>query len=45
MLWVADLQENEIGQNMKWDKIVNEFESEYTVSVVSLIFDGNHLAC
>lgn len=31
MLWVADLQENEIGQNMKWDKIVNEFESEYTV--------------
>lgn len=31
MLWVADLQENEIGPNMKWDKIVNEFESEYTV--------------
>ena len=45
MLWVADLQETEIGQNMKWDKIVNEFESEYTMSVVSLDSDGNHLTC
>ena len=34
LLWVTNLQENEIGQNMKWEKIVNEFESEYTVSVV-----------
>ncbi|KAF4574478.1 hypothetical protein EYR36_005813 [Pleurotus pulmonarius] len=31
LVWVTDLQENEIGPNMKWDKIVDEFEAEYEV--------------
>ncbi|KAH7926038.1 hypothetical protein BV22DRAFT_1128529 [Leucogyrophana mollusca] len=31
LLWVADLTENQIGQNMKWDKIIDEFDSEYEV--------------
>jgi hypothetical protein len=29
LLWVADLQENEIGQNIKWEKLVDEFKAEY----------------
>ncbi|KAF9224006.1 hypothetical protein BS17DRAFT_795584 [Gyrodon lividus] len=31
LLWVSVLQENEIGQNMEWEKLVNEFEAEYDV--------------
>lgn len=31
LLWVSDLEENEIGQNMKWEKLVDEFEAEYDV--------------
>ncbi|KAF8548935.1 hypothetical protein OG21DRAFT_1422158 [Imleria badia] len=31
LLWVADLQENEIGQNIKWEKLIDEFEAEYEV--------------
>lgn len=31
LLWVADLQENEIGPNIKWEKLIDEFEAEYDV--------------
>ncbi|KAF8448942.1 prolyl oligopeptidase [Boletus edulis BED1] len=31
LLWVADLQENEIGQNIKWEKLIDKFEAEYDV--------------
>ncbi|KAH7890841.1 prolyl oligopeptidase [Phlebopus sp. FC_14] len=31
LLWVCDLQDNEIGQNMKWEKLVDEFDAEYDV--------------
>ncbi|KAG5221491.1 prolyl oligopeptidase [Salix suchowensis] len=31
LAWVTDLQKNEIGPNMMWDKIVDEFEAEYEV--------------
>ncbi|KAH0836753.1 prolyl oligopeptidase [Lanmaoa asiatica] len=31
LLWVADLEENEIGQNIKWEKLIDEFEAEYDV--------------
>ncbi|KZP21737.1 hypothetical protein FIBSPDRAFT_740187 [Athelia psychrophila] len=31
MLWVTDLETNEIGPNMKWDKLVNTFDAEYDV--------------
>ncbi|KAG6331834.1 hypothetical protein ID866_7256 [Astraeus odoratus] len=31
LLWVSDLQENEIGQNMKWVKLIDEYDAEYTV--------------
>ncbi|TFK43090.1 prolyl oligopeptidase [Crucibulum laeve] len=29
LLWVAELEKNEIGPNIKWNKIVDEFEAEY----------------
>ncbi|KAG6853174.1 hypothetical protein C0991_006352 [Blastosporella zonata] len=31
LLWIADLNENEIGPNIKWQKLVDEFESEYHI--------------
>ncbi|KAG6856360.1 hypothetical protein H0H87_005269 [Tephrocybe sp. NHM501043] len=31
LMWIADLKENEIGPNMKWRKVVDEFESEYHI--------------
>lgn len=31
LLWVADLQENEISQNIKWEKLIDDFEAEYEV--------------
>lgn len=31
MLWIADLEENEIGPNMKWTKLVDEFDAEFDV--------------
>lgn len=31
LLWVADLQQNDIGQNMKWEKLIDDFEAEYEV--------------
>ncbi|KAF7969402.1 hypothetical protein HWV62_27391 [Athelia sp. TMB] len=31
MLWVTDLHANEIGPDMKWDKLVDSFEAEYDV--------------
>ena len=29
MLWIADLHENEIGPNIKWNKVINEFDASY----------------
>ena len=34
MLWVADLHENAIGPNLRWLKIVNEFDASYSVFVL-----------
>lgn len=31
LLWISDLQENEIGQNMIWEKLIDEFDAEYRV--------------
>ncbi|KAF8075884.1 prolyl oligopeptidase [Lyophyllum atratum] len=31
LLWIADLSKNEIGPNIKWNKIVDEFKGEYHV--------------
>ncbi|KAG5649915.1 hypothetical protein H0H81_001511 [Sphagnurus paluster] len=31
LLWVAELEKNEIGPNIKWNKIINEFEDEYNL--------------
>lgn len=28
-LWIADLTKNEIGPNIKWDKIIDEFDASY----------------
>ena len=29
LFWIADLQTNEIGPNMKWLKLVDKWEAEY----------------
>ncbi|KAJ3553954.1 hypothetical protein NM688_g3348 [Phlebia brevispora] len=29
LLWVADLQNAEIGQNMQWNKVIDEFDAAY----------------
>ena len=34
LLWVAEVKENEVGPNIKWNKIKNEFESEFHVFVL-----------
>jgi prolyl oligopeptidase len=31
LFWIADLQINEIGPNMKWLKLVDKWEAEYNV--------------
>ena len=31
LLWIADLQTNEIGLNMKWLKLVDQWEADYTM--------------
>lgn len=31
LLWVCDLQENAIGPNMRWEKLIDEFDAEYRV--------------
>ncbi|OSD01749.1 hypothetical protein PYCCODRAFT_1368709 [Trametes coccinea BRFM310] len=29
LLWITDLEKETIGQNMQWDKLINEFEANY----------------
>lgn len=29
LLWISDLKENGIGQNMTWEKLIDEFDAEY----------------
>ncbi|KZT12672.1 uncharacterized protein LAESUDRAFT_718954 [Laetiporus sulphureus 93-53] len=29
LLWIADLEKDAIDQNMRWDKLVNEYEADY----------------
>ncbi|KAI6114866.1 prolyl oligopeptidase [Pisolithus croceorrhizus] len=31
LLWVCDLEENAIGPNIKWEKLIDEFDAEYRV--------------
>ncbi|KAI0922051.1 hypothetical protein AcV5_000515 [Taiwanofungus camphoratus] len=28
-LWIADIEKDTIGQNMRWDKLINEYEAAY----------------
>lgn len=35
LLWVADLTEGGIGQNMKWIKVINEYKASYELLVTS----------
>ncbi|THH11283.1 hypothetical protein EW145_g767 [Phellinidium pouzarii] len=30
LFWITDLSKNEIGQNMKWIKVIDEFDAEYS---------------
>lgn len=36
-MWVAGLENNKIGPNIQWKKVINEFDAEYNVSVLSLL--------
>lgn len=29
LLWIADLENNTIGEDIKWDKLVDEFDAEF----------------
>ncbi|EPT03158.1 hypothetical protein FOMPIDRAFT_1035541 [Fomitopsis schrenkii] len=29
LLWIADLEKNNIGGNIKWDKLIDEFDAEF----------------
>lgn len=31
LLWVADLEKEEVSSNMKWDKLFNEFDADYGI--------------
>ena len=33
LLWIAEFETNNIGPNIQWIKLVNEFEAEYEVYV------------
>ena len=37
MLWLADLEKEQIGPNFNWIKLVNDFEAEYSVYVLDHI--------
>lgn len=30
LLWIADLEKTTIGENIKWDKLVDEFNAEFS---------------
>lgn len=34
LVWVADLKENEIGPNLKWIKLIDEFDASYDMLVL-----------
>lgn len=38
LMWVADLQAQEIGPNLKWIKLVNEFDSSYDMFVLPALW-------
>ena len=29
LLWISDLKKNRIGQDMHWDKLINDFDASY----------------
>jgi len=35
MLWLADLEKEQIGSNFSWIKLVNDFEAEYSVYAIN----------
>lgn len=30
LIWIADMEKDAIGQNMQWDKLVDEFDASYS---------------
>ena len=34
MLWLADLEKEQIGSNFNWIKLVNNFEAKYTMYAI-----------
>ena len=28
-MWIVDLEKNEIGPNMPWDKLIDEYDAAY----------------
>ncbi|KAL0949097.1 hypothetical protein HGRIS_009187 [Hohenbuehelia grisea] len=31
LIWITDLEQNAIGPNMKWDRVIDEYEAEYEI--------------
>lgn len=46
MLWITDLEKNEIGPNMKWEKLIDTFDAEHDMlvyAVSSFAVAGTHV--
>ena len=43
LLWIANFDKNNIGPNIEWIKVVDEFVSEYTVYVSNHPIQSNSL--
>jgi len=41
MLWITDLTQNEIGPDMRWEKLINEFDAGM---VLILLYRSPYLA-
>lgn len=44
-LWVTDLKKNEIGPNMKWDKLVDTFDAAQEVLVQPHFLSARKFSC
>jgi len=37
LLWLADLDKEQIGSSFKWIKLVDDFEAEYSVYAIDYV--------
>ena len=45
MLWITDLETNEIGPDMRWEKLIDTFDAEHDMLVKAylLFFSSAHI--